>query len=114
VVEVCGLVQDFNRVREYEESVREALGDPKHLEFIVVGRRLKLQTNVASKVGRVAAEVDSNIPDAASEAADELALGTSELIVKAAKYSAAGEGLVILNEVAREAGASEGIAVEDL
>ena len=113
VVEVGSLVEDFGGGGEDEEAVGEAFGDPEEFEFAGFVQGPKVEGGVLAEVGRVAAEVDGDVPDVAGEDADELALGLAELVVEAAEDAARGEGLVVLDEVRGEPGGGEGEGVED-
>ena len=108
VVEVGGFVEDFGGVREDEEAVGEAFGDPEKLEIFVGGLCLEVETGPFAEVGGVAAQVDGHIPDATGEYADELALGLAQLVVETAEDAFGGEGLVVLDELRGEASGGEG------
>lgn len=114
VVGIGGLIEDLGGVGEDEEAVGEAFGDPKGLNLALVGERLKVEAGPFTEVGGVAAEVDGHVPDMAGEDTDELSLGLTELIVKAAENTFGGKGLVILHEAGRKPALSEGILIEDL
>jgi len=60
------------------------------------------------KVGRVAAEIDGNVPDVAGEDAHQFSLGLAKLIVEAAENPFDREGLVVLNKVRGQTGSGKG------
>jgi hypothetical protein len=62
VVEVGGFIEDFRGVGEDEKAVGEAFGDPKELEVIGGGLGFEVKSGPFTEVGRVSAEIDSNIP----------------------------------------------------
>ena len=98
MIEVCGLVQDFGGIGEDEETVGKALGDPEELEIVAGRLSFQVKAGPSSKVGRVAAEVHSNVPDMSGENTDEFALGMAELVMQAAEDAFDREGLVVLDE----------------
>jgi len=112
VVEIGGLVEDLGGVREDEEAVGEAFGDPEELEVVVHGLGFEVEAGPLTEVGGVAAEVDGDVPDVTREDADEFALGLAKLVVKAAKHALDGEGLVILDKLSWEAGGLECCLIE--
>jgi hypothetical protein len=73
------------------------------LEVVCGGLGFEVESSPFAEVGRVAAEVDGDVPDVAGENTDELALGLAELIVQAAKDALTGEGLVVLDELGGKA-----------
>jgi hypothetical protein len=103
VIEVGGFVEDFGGVGEDEEAVGEAFGDPEELKVVVCGLGFEVEAGPFAEVGGVGAEVDGDVPDVSGEDADELALGLAKLVVKTAKNSFDGEGLVVLNELGGQA-----------
>jgi hypothetical protein len=104
VVEVGGFVEDFSGVGEDEEAVGEAFRDPKELKIVLGRVGFQMEPGPFAEVGRVGAEVDSDVPDVAREDPDELALGLAKLVVKTAKDALDGERLVVLNELGGQAG----------
>lgn len=61
-----------------------------------------MKTFPFAEVGGAGPEVDGDVPDVTGEDADELSLGFTELVVKAAEDAFGREGLVILDEMGRE------------
>jgi hypothetical protein len=55
VIEVGSFVEDFSGVREYEEAVGEAFGDPEELKVVVRGLGPEMEAGPFAEVGRVAA-----------------------------------------------------------
>ena len=104
VVEIGSLIEDLSCVGEDEKAVGKAFGDPYELEFVCEGLGFEVESGPFAEVGRVAAEVDGDIPDVTGEDTDELALGMAELVVQAAEDALAGEGLVVLDELGGKAG----------
>jgi len=102
VVEIGGFVEDLGGVGEDEKPVREAFGDPEELEVVVRGFGFEVEASPFAEVGRVATEIDGDVPDVAGEDADEFALWLAELVVEAPEYAFDGEGLVILHEFRRK------------
>jgi hypothetical protein len=107
MIEVGGFVKDFCGVGENEEAVGKAFRDPQELEVVVCGLSFEVEARPFSEVGRVATEVDSDIPDVARKDADKFALGFAKLIVQAAEYTFDRERLVVLNELSGEASGLE-------
>ena len=91
VVEVGGFVEDFCGVGEDEEAVGEAFGNPEELEFVGGGLGFEVKAGPFAEVGRVAAEIDGNVPDMAGEDSYEFTLGFAELVVQAPKDALDGE-----------------------
>jgi hypothetical protein len=91
VVEVGGFVEDFSCVGKDEEAVGEAFGDPEELDFVGGGLGFEVKAGPFAEVGRVAAEIDSDVPDMAGEDSDEFALWFAELVVQAPKDAFDGE-----------------------
>lgn len=114
VVAAGGFVEDLGVFGKHEEAVGEAFGDPEHfqLAFGVVGTEVK--TGPLAEVGRVAAEVDGDVPDVSREDADEFSLRVTKLVMKAAQNAARGKGLIVLGEGGWEAELGEGVRIEDL
>jgi len=108
VVEIGGFVEDLGGVGEDEKPVREAFGDPEELEVVVRGFGFEVEASPFAEVGRVATEIDGDVPDVAGEDADEFALGAAELIVQAAEDAFGGEGLIVLNELGGKTGRGKG------
>jgi hypothetical protein len=108
VVEIGGLVEDFGRIGEDEEAMGEALGDPEELELVVRRLSFEVEAGPFAEVGRVATEIDGDVPDMPREDADKFALGLAELVVQAAEHPLDGEGLIVLNELFRETGGGKG------
>jgi hypothetical protein len=102
VVEIGGLVEDLGRVGEDEEAVSEAFGDPEELEVIVPRLSFEVEACPFAEVGRVAAEIDGDVPDMPGEDADKFALGLAELVMQAANHTLDGKRLVVLDELFRE------------
>jgi hypothetical protein len=92
MIEAGGFVEDFCGIREDEEAVGEAFGDPEELE----GVGTEVEAGPFSEVGGFGAEVYGYVPDMAGEDADELSLGLAELVMEASEDAFGGEGLVIL------------------
>jgi hypothetical protein len=82
----------------------EALGNPDELEIIVARLSFEVEAGPFAKVGRVAAEIDCDVPDMPGEDADKFALGLAELVMEAAEHAFDGKGLVVLDELFRETG----------
>jgi hypothetical protein len=61
--------------------VGEAFGDPEELEVVGWGLGFEMEPGPFAEVGRVAAQIDGDVPDMAGEDADEFALRLAELIV---------------------------------
>ena len=94
--------------------MRKTFGNPEEFEFAFFVARLEIEGCPATEVRRVAAEIDSDVPDVAGEDADEFALRMTELIVEAAEDSAGGERLIVLREGRRKAERVEGVGIKDL
>ena len=99
VVEVGGFVEDFSGVGEDKEAVGEAFRDPKELKIVLCRLGFQVKAGPLAEVRGAAAKVDRYVPDMAREDADELTLRFSKLVVKAAKDSFDGKGLVVLDEL---------------
>src|SRR5262245_47356233 len=98
-VVVGGLVEDVGRLRQDEEAVREAGGNPGH----VLGLAGEGEVGPAAEGGRAPAQGDGAVPDLAPGDADQLSLRLADLVVQAAHDAAPGMGVVVLHEVAVEA-----------
>jgi len=88
--------------------VGEAFGDPEELEFVVRRLSFEVEAGPFAEVGRVATEIDGDVPDMPGEDADKFALGLAELVMQAAEHAFDGKGLVVLDELFRETGGGEG------
>jgi hypothetical protein len=99
VVEIGSLVENLGRVGEDEEAVCEAFGDPEELEVIVRRLGFEVEASPFAEVGRVAAEIDGDVPDMPGEDADKFALGLAELVMQTAEHALDGKGLVVLDEL---------------
>jgi hypothetical protein len=108
MVEVCGLVEDLCGVGEDQEAVGEAFRDPEELKLVSGGLSFKVEPSPLAEIWGVGPEIDSDIPDVAREDPDEFALGLPELVVEATQDAFSREGLVVLNELAWEAGGGKG------
>ena len=86
----------------------EAFGDPEQLEVIIARLSFEVETGPFAEIGRVAAEIDSNVPDMPGEDADKFALGLAELVMQTPEHAFDGKGLVVLNELSRETGGRKG------
>ena len=86
----------------------EAFWDPEELEVIVPRLSFEVETGPFAEIGRVAAEIDSNVPDMPGEDADKFALGLAELVMQAAEHAFDGKGLVVLDELFRKTGGGKG------
>ena len=82
----------------------ETFGDPEELEVVVGGLSFEVKAGPFAEVGRVAAQIDGDVPDMAREDADEFALRLAELVMQAAEYALDGERLVVLNELRGKTG----------
>ena len=80
----------------------EAFGDPEELEVVVRGLSFEVEARPLAEIGRVAAEIDGDVPYVTGEDADELALRLAELVVQAAEHPLDGKGLVVLGELFRK------------
>ena len=78
----------------------ETFRNPEELERVVDRLGLEVESGPYAEIGRVAAEIDRDVPDVAGEDADKLALGLAELVVQAPENPFAGEGVVVLNNSA--------------
>ena len=90
----------------------EALGDPEHFELAVIVSGLEIEASPAAKVGGFAAQVDGDVPDVAREDTDQLPLGVTELVMKAAEDATSRERLIILGECVGQIKRDEGVGVE--
>ena len=113
MVEVGGFVEDFGRVGEDQEAVGEAGGDPEHGQVALLILGFEVEAFVLAEGRGVTAKIDGDVPDVSGEYADELSLRLLELVVKAAKDTARGFRLVVLDEAVGEAGGGERLFVED-
>ena len=113
VVSAGGLVEDFGCFGENEETVGKTFGDPKELEFAVVIAGLEIESGPAAEVGRVAAQIDGDVPDVAGENADEFALGMAELVVETTEDTACGKRLIVLSEDGGKAQRRKGVCIEN-
>ena len=86
----------------------ETFRDPQQLKIVLRGLRLKVEAGPFAEIGRVAAEIDSNVPDMPGEDADKFALGLAELVMQTPEHAFDGKGLVVLNELFRETGGRKG------
>lgn len=75
VIGIGRFVEHLGGLRENEEAMGEAFGNPQHLEFTVVIPRSQMKTGPLPELGRIAAQVDGDIPDVPGEYTDELTLG---------------------------------------
>ncbi len=91
----------------------EAFGDPEEFELAGCIEGFEMEAGVFAEVWGVAAKIDSDVPDMASEDADELSLWFAELVMESAEDATRGEGLVVLDEHFGEACGGEGSGVED-
>lgn len=82
----------------------EAFGNPKDLEVVGGGLGFEMESGPFTEVGRVAAEVDGDVPDMAGEDTYQLALGLAELVVETAEDALSGERLVVLEELGGKTG----------
>jgi hypothetical protein len=112
VVEIGGLVEYLGGVREDEEAVGEAFGNPEELKIVFGGLGFEMKSGPFPEVGGVAAEVDGDVPDMAGEDADEFPLGLAELVVEPAEDALDGERLIVLNESGGKAGCGKGRLIE--
>ena len=110
VVEAGSFVEDVGSLREHDEAVAEAFGNPKELD-VVAG---KVEAGPLAKVRRTGAEVDGNVPDVAGKHANQLALRLAELVMQTAQHPAPGLRLVVLDEAVWQPGGGERFGVEDL
>jgi predicted lipoprotein len=86
----------------------EAFGDPEELKVVTRGLGFEVEARPFAEVRGVAAEIDGDVPDMAGEDADEFALRLAKLVVQAAEHTLDREGLVILDEMGREARSRKG------
>jgi hypothetical protein len=114
IVAASGLVEDLGGFGEDEEAMCEALGDPEQFELAVAVARLEVEGRPATEVGRVATEINGDVPDVSGEDAYEFSLGVTKLVMETPEYTARGERLIVLSEDRGKAERSEGIRVEDL
>lgn len=94
------LVQEFRAVAEYHEAVGKAFRNP-YLAF--VGGR-QVDANPVAEGWRAFAQVDGDIEYFAGSDAHQLALRLLDLIVQAAQHALGRLGVVVLYEVAGDAG----------
>jgi hypothetical protein len=88
-------------------------GNPEEFEFAVAIAGFEIEGSPATEVGRVAAEIDGDVPDVTREDADELSLRMAELIVETAEDATCGKRLVVLGEDRREAECRKSIHIEN-
>ena len=83
------------------------------MERVIDRLCFKMESRPFAEIGRVAAEVDRDVPDVPGEYADKLALGLAELVVQTAENPFAGERVVVLDEFCGQVVFCEGLAVEN-
>lgn len=93
--------------------MRKAFGNPDELEFALVIAGFEIERGPTAEVGRVATEINSDVPDVAGEDADEFSLGMTELVVETAENAAGGKRLVVLSEGRGKSERGEGIGIKD-
>ncbi len=89
------LVQELGRVREHQESMRQALRDPQLP--LVLGRECLAYP--ATKGWGVFTNIYRNIKDLALRHPNQLALGIWVLEVQAAQHTPGGLGVVVLHKL---------------
>lgn len=92
----------------------KAFGDPEKLEITAVAYRLKVEARPPAKLGRVAAKIDSDVPDVSRENTNEFSLRQTKLVVESAEDPLAGKRLIVLGELGRKTCQPISLAVEDL
>src|ERR1700758_1144353 len=75
VVPAGCFVKDLGSFRENKKAVRKAFGNPEKFEIAIVVAGLEVEGGPAAEVGRVAAEINGDVPDVAGEDPDEFSLG---------------------------------------
>jgi hypothetical protein len=113
VVAASCLIEDFGGLREDEEAVGEALGNPEEFEFAFGVTRLQVKAGPLAEVRRISAEVDGDVPDAAGEDTHELPLRLTDLVMETAKDTLRGKRLVILRERVGQTGSAICGGIED-
>lgn len=69
-VSARGFVEDFGGVGEDKKAVGKAFRDPEHFELAGGGTRAEVEACPLAEGGRVAAEVEGDVPDVAVENTD--------------------------------------------
>jgi hypothetical protein len=113
IVAACCFVEDLGGLGENEETMGKAFGNPEELELAVVIAGLEIECGPATEVGRVAAEIDGDVPDVAGEDADEFALWMAELVVEAAEDTARRKRLIVLGEGGGKTERGKGVCIEN-
>ncbi len=79
----------------------KAFRNPEQLQIVGRGLRFKMKSRPFTKVRRVAAQIDRNIPNVPREHTDQLSLGLTKLIVETTQHTLSRKRLVVLNEMSR-------------
>ena len=69
-VSTRGFVEDLGGIGEDEKAVSKAFWDPEHFELAGGGTRAEVEASPLAEAGRVAAEVEGDVPDVAVENTD--------------------------------------------
>src|SRR6202012_3981393 len=69
---------------------------------VVVGG--EVEGGVLAEAGRGAAEIDGNVEDFTADDAEQFCLGIFDLVMEAPENAPGGAGMVVLDEVRRDAG----------
>ena len=114
IVEIGRLVENFGCLRNDQKTVGEALRDPQQIQIAGLREGLEIEGRPSAEFGRVAAQIDGDIPDMPRKHPNQLSLGPAELVVKTTENAPAGAGLIVLGEAGRQTGRGEPFGIEDL
>src|SRR5215207_7954883 len=95
VIVVAAFVNEVGRLAQDQKAVRKA---SRHPQLAAVFRR-ELLAHPLPECRRAPPQVDGNVEDASERAPDQFSLRPVQLVMQAAKRSAAGPAMVVLNEL---------------